>query len=110
MREDLRQRVLASITHSYGGKEQGTYLRQIKCPACDRKEAYTWLEKPWVIKCARDNKCGAEHHVKDLFPELFNNWTKDYPKTPQNPHAAADAYLTLGRGFKADYNLLGNVH
>ena len=102
MREDLRQRVLASITHSYGGKEQGTYLRQIKCPACDRKEAYTWLEKPWVIKCARDNKCGAEHHVKDLFPELFNNWTKDYPKTPQNPHAAADAYLTLGRGFKMD--------
>ena len=39
MREDLRQRVLASITHSFGGKEQGAYLRQIKCPACDRKEA-----------------------------------------------------------------------
>ena len=39
MREDLRQRVLASITHIFGGKEQGAYLRQIKCPACDRKEA-----------------------------------------------------------------------
>ena len=102
MQEDLRQRVLTAIERKYGYKEQGTYLRQIKCPACDKKEAYSFTADPWVIKCAREKRCGAEHHVKDLFPELFNAWTRDYPKTPANPHASADAYLTLGRGFKSD--------
>lgn len=101
MREDLKQRVLASIQMQYGYKPQGKFLRAIKCPTCGKKEAYSFEESPWVIKCAREKNCGAEHHVKDLFPELFNHWTRDYPKTETNPHASADAYLTLGRGFDA---------
>jgi hypothetical protein len=80
-------------------KEAGEWLRQGVCPQCGKKELYTNREHPWVLRCGRLNKCGAEFHVKELYPELFNAWSKLYPSTEKNPNAAADAYLATGRGF-----------
>jgi len=82
-------------------KEQGGMLRGGVCPACHKKELYTNAEHPWVLRCGRLNNCGETFHVKELYPDLFDNWSDRYQSTPEkpNPNAAADAYLKHGRGF-----------
>jgi len=74
-------------------------LQQGVCPNCGKKELFTSAEKPWLLKCNRGNKCATQLNVKALYPDLFNAWSKRYPVTPRNPHAAADAYFREGRGF-----------
>lgn len=104
MNASLQSDVLREIEFNYGGKIKGAYINKIECPSCGKKEAFTSSENPWVIKCGRANNCGESHHIKELFPHLFESWTERYqPKTePEriaNPTAVADAYLRDGRGF-----------
>lgn len=81
-------------------KERSGWLRGGICPSCRKKELYTHAETPWVIKCGRLNNCGYEAHIKELHPDLFDHWSKRYQvETTKNPNAAADAYLSVGRGF-----------
>jgi hypothetical protein len=81
-------------------KERAGYLRGGICPSCRKKELWTHAESPWVVKCGRLNNCGYEAHVKELYPDLFENWSKRYAtEQTTNPNAAADAYLAIGRGF-----------
>jgi hypothetical protein len=61
-----------------------------------------------VVKCARLNKCGYEEHVKEICEDLFKDWSKDFPRTKENPNAAADAYLLHARGF--DPNMLKGLY
>lgn len=77
----------------------GQWWRQGECPECKKKSLYTSVDHPWVLRCERLNKCGAEIHIKELYPELFVEWSKRYPVTQAEPNAAADAYLSTGRGF-----------
>jgi len=35
----------------------------------------------------------------ETYPEIFDDWSKRYVKTPEEPNAAADAYLAHARGF-----------
>lgn len=102
MNPDLHREITTRLTRDYNAKQEGEWLRKIECPACQKKEAFTHAEHPWVIKCARSKNCGAETHVKELFAELFDNWSDRHPATPENPNAAADEYLATGRGFKRD--------
>lgn len=101
MQEDLRQQVLKRLEGDYNLKlRPGTqYMRGGKCPSCGKKELYTNYEKPWLIKCGRQAKCGRELHVKDLYDDLFDDWSKRFEQTPTNPNAAADAYMQYSRGF-----------
>lgn len=99
MRADLHHEVLTRLKADYGLKEEGTYLRKGKCPACDKRELWTGAEKPWVVRCGRIERCGYEGHVKELYPEIFDDWSKRHQQTPAAPNAAADAYLLHGRGF-----------
>lgn len=92
---DITQR----LDRDFQFKETSGWLRQGTCPDCKKKSLYTHAETPWVIKCERLNKCGAEYHVKELYPELFEKWSERHPVTPENPNAAADAYLAEARGF-----------
>lgn len=82
-------------------KEAGGYLRGGECPTCGKKELFVNANNPWIIKCGRLNNCGENFHVKERYPELFDNWSERYQPTPQNnnPNAAADAYMHLARGF-----------
>lgn len=102
MNPQLHADLTKLLLRDYKFKERGDFLRQGECPACSKKELYTSAEHPWVLRCGRLNKCGGEWHVKDLYPELFNSWSERHPVTPENPNAAADAYLRDGRGFKLD--------
>lgn len=101
MQEDLRSQVLDRLKRDYGLQHRpGTdYMRGGKCPSCGKKELYTGYLKPWVIRCGRQSKCGRELHVKDLYDDLFDDWSKRFAQTPANPNAAADAYLEFNRGF-----------
>lgn len=101
MQGDLREKVIERLQREYGLKHRlGTdYMRGGKCPGCSKKELYTSHSKPWVVRCGRPVKCGRELHVKDLYDDLFDDWSKRYEQTPTNPNAAADAYLEYNRGF-----------
>jgi hypothetical protein len=99
MRTDLLREILPRLDRDFGLKEEKGYLRKGECPSCNKKELYANAEKPWVLRCGRLNKCGAEIHVKDQYPDLFTNWSERHPVTQQAPNAAADAYMRDGRGF-----------
>jgi hypothetical protein len=100
MNPNLHADVLRKIKFDFDFKaEQKGFLRAGTCPTCNKKELYTNADAPWVLRCGRLNKCGAEFHIKDLYPELFSNWSERHKQTPENPNAAADAYLREGRGF-----------
>lgn len=100
MRDDLLREVTARLKRDYSFKEQGTYLRDGKCPECnDKRSLYTSAEKPWVIRCGKLNKCGWEERTKQLYPDIFDDWSKRHKATERDPNAAADAYLRSARGF-----------
>lgn len=105
MNEQLHRDLRFNLDRDYSFREEraqngsGVWLRHGVCPTCGKKSLYTHADKPYVLRCARLNNCGVEFHVKELYPELFENWSKRHPVTETNPNAAADAYLRDGRGF-----------
>lgn len=99
MNPTLLNKVLPKLDRDYQFKDKGEYLQQGICPACSKKELYTFAKSPWVLRCGRLEKCGAEYHIKDLYDDLFTNWSESHPVTPENPNASAEAYLSEGRGF-----------
>lgn len=99
MKPDIHREVMERL-QAYDFKDRSGWLRQGRCPACNKKELYTNAEHPWVLRCGRLNNCGYEGHVKDLFPEIFDHWSTRYAEEAKtNPNAAADAYLAHARGF-----------
>ncbi|MFC3581108.1 toprim domain-containing protein [Sphingomonas hylomeconis] len=101
MRTELLTELTKRLKQDYGFEEKGTYLRRGKCPQCSKgqRELWTWTDKPWVLKCGRIERCGWEGHVKELYPDIFDDWSKRHKKTPADPNAAADAYLLHARGL-----------
>jgi hypothetical protein len=98
-RPDLIPELVDRLIRDYQFKTEGTHLRKGVCPACGKKELWTWLEKPFHLQCARLSKCGWESPVKPLYPELFTQFNTRYPATPEDPNATAKAYLRYARGF-----------
>jgi len=97
--DDVRARLV-----EFNFRERGDWLREGICPNCGKKSLYTHAEHPWTLKCGRLNNCGWEGHVKDLYPDLFNNWSERVRAAqpagkPASPTAVADAYLSQARGF-----------
>lgn len=99
MRDDIRKEVLERLEQDYRFEGSGAWLQKGKCPGCGGKELFTRREAPWVLRCGRANKCGWEQHVKDLYPEIFDNWSNRFKASEENPNAAADAYLQHARGI-----------
>ena len=103
MRESLRADILPRLENDYGLKRAGrsNYMRKGKCPACGKLEMYTFFDSPWMLHCGR-GKCGAQYHVKDLYSDLFNDWSERVPATAEQPTATARAYLEFARGFRLE--------
>lgn len=95
----INDKVVDRLISDYGFKVSGDWLREGRCPDCSKKSLFTHSTTPRVIKCGRLNKCGMEVHVKDLFSDLFTDWSATYKQTDISPNAAADAYLAEGRGL-----------
>lgn len=108
---DLLHDIAERLQADFGFKpaQDGKFLRKGVCPSCKEKSLWTWGASPWVVKCERVNNCGHEAHAKELYPDLFSNWTERFqvpenakPEAERNPNAAAEAYLQSERGFKLD--------
>lgn len=100
MTTSLHNDILNRLSEFNFKHEKSSFLRGGVCPQCHKRELYISVERPWILRCGRLNNCGYQEHVKQLFPELFNDWSKRYKELlPHNPNAVADAYLHLGRGF-----------
>ena len=100
MDDKLRQDILRKLRDDYRFPEaKGRVMRGGRCPDCKGKELYVYTDAPWVMKCGRENKCGHEWSVRDLYSDLFDNWSDRHPQTAEDPHAAAKAYLRDERGL-----------
>ncbi|WP_175534948.1 MULTISPECIES: toprim domain-containing protein [unclassified Pseudomonas] len=102
--ETLRAEVLQRLKDDYGFKARHSdvYWRGGKCPACGQKELYTQVSKPWLIICGRESKCAKRWHVKELYEDLFDDWSRRAPSCDQYPTATARAYLEFARGFRLE--------
>ncbi|MBD3609290.1 MAG: toprim domain-containing protein, partial [Gammaproteobacteria bacterium] len=102
MNESIAERIRQRLDDEFNLNKQsadGKWLQGGTCPGCDKKELFTRYENPWVIRCGRESKCGYEGHVKDLYPDAFENFNKRFQPTEKSPNATADAYLKEMRGF-----------
>src|SRR3546814_10624557 len=73
---------------------KGAWLQEGTCPRCGKKEVYCAADNPRMVKCGRIENCGWEDSVRNLLPNLFEDWSKRQPATPEDPNATADAYLS----------------
>lgn len=101
MRDDLRHDVLQRIESEFGLKHRAptNYMRGGTCPKCNKKELYTRFDSPWQLICGRQEKCGHTVHVKEIYDDLFEDWSKRAPATESAPTATARAYMEFARGF-----------
>ncbi|WP_078055608.1 toprim domain-containing protein [Rappaport israeli] len=101
MRPELLNRVVPRILDDYAFKtsEDGQWFNQGKCPACNKRSLFTAADNPWVLRCGRENKCGAQYSIRDLYPDEFGQFDQRHPATSSNPMATADAYMSEARGL-----------
>lgn len=108
MNEDIRSQVLQRLESDFGLKLRvGTnYMRGGVCPACGKKELYARHDNPWQIRCGRPERCGHIEHVKGIYEDLFEDWSKRAPATENDPNLTARTYLEFSRGLDA-WNMTG---
>ena len=101
MDHQLRADVLQRLEGDLGMRHIGgtNYMRKGECPACHKRELFTDHRAPWVLKCGRESKCGQTWHVKELYSDLFEDWSERFKPTSDAPAASADGYLQFARGF-----------
>jgi hypothetical protein len=96
---NLPDQIIADLKKQFRFKsDKGNWLQQGQCPQCDKWEAFCAAEDPKVVKCGRFS-CGWEDSVRNLLPDLFEDWTRRAPPTDVNPTATVDAYLSVERGL-----------
>lgn len=84
-------------------KTKGSWLQEGTCPQCGKREAYCAAKDPKVVKCSRADNCGWSDTVRNLLPDVFEDWSKRFAPTPENPTATADAYLLNDRMLDLQY-------
>jgi hypothetical protein len=108
LREDLIPEIRSALVNDYAFKVSSDHkhLQFGKCPDCGKKELWGYYEKPLAIQCSRLNNCNFKATTKELYPDIFQEFSKRYPPKQDNPHATADAYLQHQRGF--DLSVISN--
>jgi hypothetical protein len=89
-------------------KDKGDWLQEGQCPDCREWKVFAAAREPKIVRCGREEKCGSEWSVRELFSDLFEEWSKRFPTTEADPNAAADAYLLHERGL--DLRLLRGLY
>lgn len=113
MNDNQKVHILSRLTNDYSFKksEDGRWLNQGSCPKCRKKSLFIATDNPYVMRCGRENKCGATWLIKDLYPEEFCKFNERYPANVTNPNETADAYMREARGLNVlmmkDYYVQG---
>ncbi|MBC1089712.1 toprim domain-containing protein [Escherichia coli] len=102
MKHNARKEIINRLIRDYNFKEENNYLRYGVCPQCGKKELFTSLERPYIVHCGRENKCGADLLTKELYPDVFSSWSDRYISTKDDPYAAAAAYLQEARNIAVE--------
>lgn len=79
---DLTQRLIDEF--KFKDKSRST-LRQGRCPSCGEKELWAYASAPWVLMCGRTTNCNHQIHVRDHYPDLFENWKNALSPPPPIP-------------------------
>ena len=81
-------------------KDNGKFLQYGRCPSCNRKSVWVSKNKPGRIQCDHQSSCKPWFSTtpRELYPELFENYTERHPATEEDPRATAKAYIE-DRGF-----------
>jgi hypothetical protein len=69
------------------------------CPKCGETELFISTEKPYQLKCSRNNNCGYTESTRERYSYLWENLGEKHPATDSDPHATAKAYMSMVRGF-----------
>ncbi|WP_299594302.1 toprim domain-containing protein [uncultured Microbulbifer sp.] len=98
---DINREVVTALEkdRAFNFKRRGNYLQGGNCPDCGKKEAWISVEKPIVVRCNRKNNCGYEEPVRNIYPDIFENFSERFPATPEDPNATARAYIEHDRQF-----------
>jgi len=104
LREDLIPEIRQAMVNDYQLKasSDNKHLQGGLCPDCGKKELWAYYDKPLALMCSRLSKCGFNVTAKDLYPDIFEEFSKRYQPTPAKPNATADAYLQYHRCFKLE--------
>lgn len=96
----LQDEILKGLKHQFQfRKTRGDWMQEGKCPQCGKWEAFAAATDPKIVRCGRSDRCGWEDSVRNLLPDLFEDWSNRFKSTEDNPNAAADAYLQHERGL-----------
>lgn len=96
----LQDAIIAGLKAQFGfRKTRGDWLQEGKCPQCGRREVYCAAHEPKIVRCGRADRCGWEDTVRNLLPDLFESWSDRFPRSDEDPNAAAEAYLVHERGL-----------
>ncbi|SFG08974.1 Toprim-like [Novosphingobium sp. CF614] len=105
---NLEAEILKGLQDKFGfRKTGGEWLQEGKCPDCKNLSVFCAAKDPKIVRCGK-GKCGSEWTVRALLPNLFEDWSRRFPATDQNPNAAADGYLSHERGL--DLQLLRGAY
>lgn len=106
--QKIPERLLPEIRYAlekdsgFDFKWNGNNLRFGICPNCGERECFINLDQPYHVSCGRLNNCGWNATIRELYPDIFDNLSRRYPATEENPNATADAYLVENRGFSIE--------
>lgn len=96
----LQEDILHGLKDEFKFKKIGKeWLQDGKCPNCNKPTVFCAAVDPKIVRCGRSNECRWEDTVRNLLPDLFEDWSKRHPRTEADPNAAADAYLSHERGL-----------
>ena len=93
-----KDKIVNLLIADYSLKPRGQFLREGRCPQCNKKSLFISANDPFNLKCGRDNKCGWQIKTRELYPECFKPLHISHPATPKNPNATANEYMRK-RGF-----------
>lgn len=100
---DFQNRIGDELQKKFAFKKRGSkYWQQGRCPQCDKFTLWCLADSPKVLKCDRQDSCGYDETVRNVLPDLFEDWSKRAPSTPEDPNATADAYLRSERGLNLE--------
>lgn len=97
---DFQGQIIKALKERYRFKKTGgNWMQAGECPECGKWELFCAANEPKIIRCSRSEKCGFEDSVRNVLPDLFEDWSKRFEATEAEPNAAADAYLSHERGI-----------